>query len=56
MIKNDLPKDLATALDCAIRDSDGCMVRGYKMPNGKNDQYNNYMGADENFRGSLMHA
>ena len=44
MIKNDLPKDLATALDCAIRDSNGSMVRGYKM---KDDQYNNYMSNKE---------
>lgn len=47
MIKNELPKDLATALDCAIRDSNGSMARGYKMKNGKDDQYNNYMSNEE---------
>lgn len=44
MVKNDLPQDLATALDCAIRDFNGNMVRGYKV---KDDQYNNYMSNEE---------
>ena len=44
-IKYDLPENLKTALDCAVRDYYGKMAKGFKMKDGR--QYNNYMSNDD---------
>ena len=44
-LKNDLPENLPTALDCAVRDYNEKMAKGYKMKDGR--QYNNYMSNKE---------